>query len=126
MTRRISTAGKVGIAAAAAVLVVAAVGAAQALRIHHEDGQWALVHPAAPKRLLFKGHTYERGSSPRSITRGGPDEPWPSVDIAWRGTTRGGGIIYSPSAGPDPAAVIWVQEDAQHSRTWQYQLADNP
>lgn len=126
MTRGLNRATKLGIAAAAAVLVAAVAGGVQALRIHHEDGQWALAHPAAPKRLLFEGHTYERASRPRPITRGGPDEPWPSVDIAWRGTTSGGGIIYSPSTGPDPAPVIWVQDDARHSRTWQYQLADSP
>lgn len=123
---------RVGVAAAAALLLAAAAVGVQALRIHNEDGQWGLMHPAAPKLLSFEGHKYVRGSAPRHITRGAPDE-WPSVDIAVRGRTNGGGVIFAPSRpldapppGPDPEAVIWVQEDPKGGLAWQYELADNP
>lgn len=127
MVARLSIAARrVGIAAGFAVIVATGAAGVQALRIHHQDGQWALAHPPAPKRLQFKGHTYERASKPRMIVKSSHDKEWPSVDLVLRGTTPGGGFIFTPSTGPDLPPVIWVQEHAEQSRAWQYELADTP
>ena len=68
VTGRLTIARKVGVTVAVVLALAAAAAGVQALRIHHQDGQWALVHPAAPKRLSFDGHTYKRGHAPRVLS----------------------------------------------------------
>jgi hypothetical protein len=86
--------------------------AAQALRIHAQDGRWALIPSALPERLHFAGRDYDRGRQVDS--RGG---------LVREGSTSGGGTIYTIAADTVPGVVIYVRDGDQ---LWQYALVGGP
>lgn len=94
------------------VLVVLAAGA-QAVRIHDQDGQWALVRSAAPDRLTLDGRDYRRGDRDTEVY----------ADWVKRGTTSGGGTIYTLASSTGTPTVLWVRDG---DRVWGYGLVGGP
>lgn len=94
------------------VLVVLAAGA-QAVRIHDRDGQWALVSSAAPERLTLDGRDYRRGDPDTEVY----------ADWVKRGTTSGGGTIYTLASSTGTPTVLWVRDG---DTVWGYGLLGGP
>ena len=94
----------------AALVLVAGV---QAVRIHAQDGRWALVPSVAPERLDLAGRTYARGDR----------SEMPGEDLVERGHTSGGGMIYTLAGDTDPSVVLWVRKGEQ---AWAYGLLGGP
>ena len=95
----------------AAVLLVMAAGA-QAIRMHAQDGRWALIPQATPERLHFAGRDYDRGR--RVAERAG---------LVKDGTTSGGGTIDTIRADHGTEVVIYAR-DSNH--LWEYSLERGP
>ena len=95
---------------AAVVLVIAA--GAQAIRIHAQDGRWALVPSTTPERLHFAGRDYDRGR--RVAQRDG---------LMKDGKTSGGGTIYTVAADKGTDVVIYVRDGDE---LWEYSLVGGP
>ena len=95
----------------AAVVLLLAAGA-QSIRIHAQDGRWALIPSATPERLHHAGRDYDRGQ--RVAQRSG---------LVKDGTTSGGGIIYTVAADHGTEVVIYVRDGDQ---LWEYSLVGGP
>jgi len=97
-----------------AVLVLLVLGAGfQAVHIHHQDGQWALVPSAAPDRLTLSGREYQRGDLDTEV--------YP--DWVKRGTTSGGGTIFTLASSTGTPTVLWVRKG---DKVWGYDLIGGP
>jgi hypothetical protein len=95
----------------ATVVLVFAAGA-QAIRIHAQDGRWALVPSTTPERLHFAGRDYDRV---RSVAQ--------RDGLVKDGKTSGGGTIYTIAADEGTDVVIYVRDGDQ---LWEYSLVGGP
>jgi len=100
------------LAALALVVLLALGGLVQAVHIHHQDGQWALVPSVAPDRLTVDGRDYRRGDLDKQPR-----------DWVKRGTTSGGGTIYTPAGFNGTPTVLWVRKG---NKVWGYDLIGGP
>lgn len=97
-----------------ALLVLVVLGAGfQAVHIHQQDGQWAFVPSAAPDRLTLSGRVYQRGDLDTD----------PPANWVKRGTTSGGGTIYTLADTSGTPTVLWVRKG---DKVWGYDLSGGP